>query len=599
MDLHDKIHKLPQLPGVYIYYDISGKIIYIGKAKKLKNRVLSYFNDTLKSSKTEMLVRKIADMDFIVVETEHDALLLENNLIKEHKPKYNVLLKDDKTYPWIVIRKEPFPRVQITRNIMRDGSEYFGPYTSVRYAHQLMNLIRSIYKLRTCKLNLQDNLIKQKKFKVCLQYYIGNCLAPCVERISTNDYDMFILQVRNILKGNISTVIDFIQKNIEQAAENMEFERAHDLKLALEELKRYRSKSMIVSFSLNNIDVFSMLDDDKYVYVNYLRIAQGAVNQIHTIELEKKVDEPKEALLSYSILAIRQLVESHSKEIIVPFMPDVKIPGIKYTIPKVGDKLHLLQLSERNAAYFKLDRDRNRNIRKEDSALSRLTTIKNELKLPRLPHRIECFDNSNTQGTNPVASCVVFLEAKPAKKEYRKFHVKTVVGPDDFASMEEIVYRRYRRVIDEGKELPDLIVIDGGKGQLSAAVNSLQKLELYGKIPIVGLAKRMEEVFYPEDKEPYLLAKNSLALKTLMQIRDEAHRFGITFHRTLRSAPLTKSILREIRGIGERTEEQLVQHFKSVENIKSASIAELTSIVGLSKAQIVYDYFHNQTKGHI
>ncbi|MDL2231204.1 excinuclease ABC subunit UvrC [Porphyromonadaceae bacterium OttesenSCG-928-L07] len=591
-NLQEIINKLPQLPGVYMYYDTSGKIIYIGKAKKLKNRVLSYFNDTKKNRKTDALVRKIHDIRYTVVETEHDALLLENNLIKKHKPKYNILLKDDKTYPWISIKKEPFPRVYITRHLAKDGSEYFGPYTSARFANQLMDLVKSLYKLRTCSLKLNESAITSGKFKVCLQYHIGNCLGPCVNKISEEEYNEFIFQVRSILKGNFAAVIDLISLKIEQAVDALQFEKAHELKQSLDALKKYRSKSTIVNASLNDIDVFSLIEDDRYAYINYLKIVQGAVNQIHSVEIERKLDEEKEELLASAIYEIRQLVNSHSKEVIVPFLPSMQLQGIQYVTPKVGDKQHLLQLSERNAAYFKLDRDRQRDIKKEDSTLTILKTIKNELKLPELPIRIECFDNSNIQGTNPVSSCVVFLNAKPAKKEYRKFHVKTVVGADDFASMEEVVYRRYKRVLEEGKDLPNLIVVDGGKGQLHAAITSLEKLGLYGKIPILGLAERLEEVYYPGDKDPYLLAKNSLALKTLMQIRDEAHRFAITFHKQLRSKSLTKSVLDDIKGIGARTEEQLIHHFKSIEKIKEAGITELTTVVGLSKAQLIYDYFH-------
>ncbi|GHV68376.1 UvrABC system protein C [Bacteroidia bacterium] len=594
-ELQQKIDKLPQQPGVYIYHDKGGKIIYVGKAKKLKSRVLSYFKSGFQNTKTEALVRHIADIEYIVVDSEQDAFLLENNLIKKHKPRYNILLKDDKSYPWISIQKEDFPRVRLTRHLLRDGTEYFGPYTSVHLANKLMELIRALYKLRTCNLKLNELSIQRGRFKVCLEHHIGNCLAPCIGKISESEYNDFILQVRNILKGNISTVIEYVAQKMEESAENMKFEVAHELKLSLELLKTYRSKSTIVSSGLNDMDVFSLIEEERFVYVNYLKIHQGAVNQIYTIEMEKKLDETKESLLSFAIYEIRQLVESKSLEIIVPFMPDIELTGVQYAVPKVGDKQHLLQLSERNAAYYKLDRERQRSIRKEDSSLSILKTIQTELKLPELPYRMECFDNSNIQGTNPVASCVVFVNAKPAKSEYRKFHIKTVVGPDDFASMEEIIYRRYKRILDEGLKLPDLIVIDGGKGQLHAAVSSLEKLDLHGKIPIIGLAKRMEEVYFPGDSDPYLLAKNSITLKTLMHIRDEAHRFGITFHRQIRDKKLTHSVLNEIKGIGGKTEEQLIQHFKSVEKIKSANLTELTSIIGLSKAQVVYEYFrYNQ-----
>ena len=594
--LREKISKLPNLPGVYQYFDSLGNIIYIGKAKNLKNRVVSYLNQTNQSNKTRLLVRNIADLRYIVVETEQDALLLENNLIKKYKPRYNILLKDDKSYPWICIKKEPFPKVFTTRRVIRDGSEYFGPYTSARFANTLMTLINNLYKLRTCNLPLTASAILARKFRVCLEYHIGNCLGPCVGGIPEKEYDEYIVHIRNILKGNVALVIEMMTNKMNEFATELQFEKANEMKEALVALKNYQAKSTIVSYTLNNIDVFSYLEDDHYAYVNYLRIIHGAVNQVHTIALEKKVEEEKEALLSFAILEIRQLVNSHSKEIIVPFYPDVQLTGIQYVIPKIGDKKQLLELSERNVAYFKLDKDRQRAIVKEDSKFNLLKTIKTELKLPTLPHRMECFDNSNTQGTNPVASCVVFIDGKPAKREYRKFHVKTVTGPDDFASMEEIIFRRYSRVLDEGKELPDLIIIDGGKGQLHSAVNSLKKLNLYGKIPIIGLAKRMEEVFYPGDKDPYLLAKNSVSLKTLMHIRDEAHRFGITFHRQLREKPLTKSVLNEIKGIGVKSERQLIVHFKSVENIKTASLAELIAAIGMAKARIVYDYFHSSAE---
>lgn len=593
--LREKISKLPVQPGVYQYFDASGNIIYIGKAKNLKNRVLSYLNKTNQSNKTLLLVRKINDLRYIVVDTEQDALLLENNLIKKYKPRYNILLKDDKTYPWICIKKEHFPRVFITRRLVRDGSEYFGPYTSGRFAHMLMSLINSLYKLRNCNLQLSPETIAAGKFRVCLEYHIGNCLGPCVGTVSEEEYNEFIVNIRNILKGNVSQVIEFMTDRMKKYAADMQFEKAQFMKESLDSLRNYQSKSTIVSTSLNNIDVFSYLEDERYAYVNYLRIVHGAINQVHTIALEKKMDEDKEALFSFAIYEIRQLMRSESKEIIVPFLPDVQLSGIQYIIPKIGDKKQLLELSERNVAYFKLDKDRQRAVVKEDSKFNILKTIKTELKLPAIPHRMECFDNSNTQGTNPVASCVVFIDGKPAKREYRKFHVKTVEGPDDFASMEEIIFRRYRRVLDEGRELPDLIVIDGGKGQLHSAVNSLKKLDLYGKVPVIGLAKRMEEVYYPGDKDPYLLAKNSIALKTLMHIRDEAHRFGITFHRQLREKPLTKSELNSIKGIGGKSEEQLVRHFKSVENIKKASIAELATVVGIKKAEVVYAYFHPDT----
>lgn len=591
--LREKVNKLPDDPGVYQYFDASGTIIYIGKAKNLKNRVLSYLNKSNQSNKTRVLVDKIADLRYIVVNSEQDALLLENNLIKKYKPRYNILLKDDKTYPWICIKKEPFPRVFMTRRYVHDGSEYFGPYTSGKFAHILIHLIKSLFKLRSCQLALNRKAVYDHKFRVCLEYHIGNCLAPCVGKIQEEEYNEFIVQVRNILKGNLSLVMEVMSRKMKLYAENLQFEEANGMKEALEAVRNYQSKSTIVRTSINDTDVFSCIENEKYAYVNYLRIVHGAVIQVHTIELEKKIEEEKEALLSFAILEVRQLVNSQSREIIVPFYPDIQLEGVQYVIPQKGDKKQLLELSERNANYFRIDRERQRSLKKEDSMLNMLKTIKIELKLPTLPHRMECFDNSNIQGTNPVASCVVFIDGKPAKREYRKFHVKTVVGADDFASMEEIIFRRYGRVLDEGLELPDLIVIDGGKGQLHSAVNSLKKLGLYGKVPILGLAKQMEEIYFPEDKDPYLLAKNSTALKTLMHIRDEAHRFGITFHRKLREKALIKSVLSEIKGIGEATEMALLQAFKTVENMKTKSVEELAAVVGRKRAEIVYAYFQS------
>lgn len=592
-NLRKKVSELPTAPGVYQYFDSSGEIIYIGKAKNLKHRVLSYLNKSNQSNKTRILVDRIADLRYIVVNSEQDALLLENNLIKKYKPKYNILLKDDKSYPWICIKKEPYPRVFITRRYVHDGSEYFGPYTSGRFAYILISLIKSLFKLRTCNLALNEKSICNRKFKVCLEYHIGNCPAPCIGKIKEQEYNEFITQVRNILKGNLSSVIEVMTRKMKAYAQAMNFEEAQQMKEALEAIKNYQAKSTIVRTTINDTDVFSYLEDEKYAYVNYLRIVHGAVVQVHTIELEKKIEEEKEALLSFAIYEIRQFVKSTSKEIIVPFLPDVKMEGIAYVVPQRGDKKQLLELSERNVSYFKLDRERQRNMnKKEDSVFNILKTIKLELKLPTLPHRIECFDNSNIQGTNPVAACVVFIDGKPAKREYRKFHVKTVVGANDFASMEEIVYRRYSRVLNEGTELPDLIVVDGGKGQIHSAINSLKRLGLYGKIPLIGLAERMEEIYFPEDKDPYLLAKNSISLKTLMHIRDEAHRFGITFHRKLRTKAQVKSVLNEIKGIGESTETALLQNFKTVESIKSKTIEELSAVIGKKRADIVYRFFH-------
>lgn len=592
-NLREKISELPRRPGVYQYFDASGMIIYIGKAKNLKNRVSSYLSKRNQSNKTLLLVRQIEDLRYIVVDSEQDALLLENNLIKKYKPKYNILLKDDKSYPWICIKKEHFPRVFLTRQYIRDGSEYFGPYTSSKLANTLLNLIRSLFKLRTCHHVLDGKSIFSRKIKACLEYHIGNCLAPCKGRISQEEYQEFIIQIRNILKGNLSLVIQTMNQKMQNYSAQLKFEEADQVKKALSLLRNYQSKSTIVRTTVHDIDVFSYLETEEYAYINYLRVMHGAVIQVHSVELEKKIEE-REAILAFAIYEIRQLMDSHSKEIIVPFLPDVELEGVKYVIPTQGDKKQLLDLSTRNASYFKSDRESRHIVKNEDSIPSLLQTIQEELKLPRLPYRIECFDNSNIQGTHPVSACTVFLNGHPAKREYRKFHVKTVVGADDFATMEEVIFRRYSRVLDEGRDLPDLIVIDGGKGQLHSALKSLRKLDLEGKIPILGLAERMEEIYFPGDNYPYVLGKNSLALKTLMHIRDEAHRFGITFHRKLREKSQTISVLSSIPGIGKETELSLLQQFKSVSEIASRSFEELAAVIGKKKAGIIYHYFRNE-----
>ena len=592
-NLREKISELPHRPGVYQYFDASGTIIYIGKAKNLKNRVSSYLSKRNQSNKTLLLVRQIEDLRYIVVDSEQDALLLENNLIKKYKPKYNILLKDDKSYPWICIKKEHFPRVFLTRQYIRDGSEYFGPYTSSKLANTLLNLIRSLFKLRTCHHVLDGKSIFSRKIKACLEYHIGNCLAPCEGRISQEEYQEFIIQIRNILKGNLSLVIQTMNQKMQNYSAQLKFEEADQVKKALSLLRNYQSKSTIVRTTVHDIDVFSYLETEEYAYINYLRVMHGAVIQVHSVELEKRIEE-REAILAFAIYEIRQLMDSHSKEIIVPFLPDVELKGVKYVIPTQGDKKQLLDLSTRNASYFKSDRESRHIVKNEDSIPSLLQTIQEELKLPRLPYRIECFDNSNIQGTHPVSACTVFLNGHPAKREYRKFHVKTVVGADDFATMEEVIFRRYSRVLDEGRDLPDLIVIDGGKGQLHSALKSLRKLDLEGKIPILGLAERMEEIYFPGDNYPYVLGKNSLALKTLMNIRDEAHRFGITFHRKLREKSQTISVLSSIPGIGKETELSLLQQFKSVSEIASKPFEELAAVIGKKRAGIIYHYFRNE-----
>ena len=592
-NLRKKIAELPLSPGVYQYFDKNNKIIYIGKAKKLRNRVSSYLNKSNQAAKTKLLVTQICDLQYIVVKTEQDALLLENNLIKKYKPKYNILLKDDKGYPWIAISKDEYPKVTITRNLIRGRADYFGPYTNVRYANTLINLFQSIFKLRTCNLPLTQKSIFSGKFKVCLEYHIGNCEAPCVAKISKEKYTENIELVRNILKGNLSIVLKYLENRMEKYSKNMDFEKAHELKLSFELLKDHQSKSTILSTSLESIDVFSYIDAENYAYVNYLRIIKGAVNQVYTVQIIKKTDESESEIFSSTIFEIRNMVGSASKTIIVPFVPEFQLNNVNYIVPQKGDKKQLLELSLRNANFFKLDKDKDRsNKTKAYSTMNKLLSIKKDLKLPTLPHRIECFDNSNIQGTNPVASCVVFIDGKPAKREYRKFHIKTVVGADDFASMEEIIYRRYKRRLDENAELPDLIVVDGGKGQLHAALNSLEKLDLLAKVPIVGLAKQMEEIYYPGDSNPYILAKTSIALKVLMFARDEAHRFGITFHRSLRELKFIDTELQNIDNIGPSTIQKLMERFKSVNNVKNATLQELLSCTNLDRAQAIYLYFH-------
>lgn len=594
--LKNIIKNLPNLPGVYQFFDKDGNIIYIGKAKNLKKRVSSYFTKTHDDSpKTRILVRKITDIKHIIVKNENDALLLENNLIKKYKPRYNVLLKDDKTYPWICIKNENFPRVFQTRNVVKDGSLYFGPYTSVMTVRTILDLLHKIYKLRTCKLNLTNENIKQGKFKVCLEYHINNCLAPCVAKQTSEDYNEKIEQIKNILKGNVGSVIKYLTQQMQEYAQNLEFEKAQDLKEKIERLKQYQSKSTVVNVNINDVDVFTVSDDEKYAYVNYMRIINGAVIQSFTSEVKKKLDEEKQDILLQSIVEIRQRFNSTAKEIIVPFELDFEIEGAKINVPKIGDKKKLLDLSQRNVMYFHKDRKKHyENLDPMKNVQRKLEQVKKDLHLTELPYHIEGFDNSNIQGTNPVASCVVFKNAKPSKKDYRHFKIKTVEGPNDFASMEEIIFRRYSRLLNENKELPQLIVIDGGKGQLSAAVSSLKKLNLYGKIAIIGIAKKLEEIYFPNDQYPILLNKNSETLKLIQHIRNESHRFGITFHRQLRSKNFIKTQLDEIKGIGDKTKQKLLKKYKTIENIKDADFEDISALIGKQKAKILFEYFREK-----
>jgi excinuclease ABC subunit C len=582
---------IPDNPGVYQFIDASGVIIYVGKAKNLKKRVTSYFSKN-QSGKTIALLRKTSDIRHIVVDNESDALLLENNLIKKHQPRYNILLKDDKTFPWICIKNEPFPRVFSTRNPVRDGSVYFGPYTSGLMVKTLISFIRQLYKLRTCTHNLIKSNIEAGKFKVCLEYHLGNCKAPCVGKQAENDYLENIDQIRDILKGNISTVIDHLKKTMLRYSEELRFEEAQSVKEKIEILSRFRSKSTIVSNTIRNVDVFAITQESDNAYVNYLKVIEGAVNQALTIELKIRIDEEKESILGFAITEIRQRLSSDSPEIILPFKPDILLTKVKYTVPRAGEKLKLLELAERNAIYYKLEQKKKRMEHSPQVRTGKnLEKLKNDLHMPDLPVHIECFDNSNIMGTNPVAACVVFRNARPSKNEYRHFNIKTVTGPDDFSSMEEIVFRRYRRMIEENQKTPQLVIIDGGKGQLSSAMKSIDKLGLREKVTVIGIAKKLEEIYFPEDSVPIYLDKNSISLKIIQNLRNEAHRFGINFHRDKRSSEMIKSNLDQIKGIGPKTKEILLKHFESVDKIKNASSEELENLVGSAKTSILSGYF--------
>jgi len=594
--IHHKLRSLSKKPGIYQFFDKDGKIIYVGKAKVLKNRVNSYFNsEHLASGKTRIMVRKIADFKTIVVETELDALLLENNLIKKYQPRYNILLKDDKTYPWICIKKEPYPRIFSTRRLIKDGSEYFGPYASVKMMNTLLDLIRQLYPIRTCNYNLSSKNIEAEKFKVCLEYHIGKCLGPCVGLQTLEDYEKDVSEIRLIIKGNIRQIAIMLNKKMQEYAETMEFEKAQAIKEKLEQLNRYQSKSTVVSSSIKNVDVFSIVSDAASGYVNFLRVVDGAIIQGHTLELKKKLEESNEELLLSGIVELRNRFGSHCKEIIVPFKPDMNFGEAKWLVPQRGDKKSLLELSDRNATYYMLEQHKQlASVDPEKNTRRILTQLQKDLRMNELPEHIECFDNSNLQGSHPVAACVVFKNAKPSKKEYRHFNIKTVEGPDDFASMEEVVYRRYKRMLDEGQSLPQLIIIDGGKGQLSSSLKSLDELDLRGKITIVGVAKRLEEIYFPGDSLPIYINKRSESLKLIQHLRNEAHRFGITFHRNKRSKAAINSKLTDIKGIGFRTAQQLLWKFKSVKRVRDATLEELEDAVNKRAAKTVYDYFSKE-----
>ena len=586
-----QIQSLPDGPGVYQYYDKEDKILYVGKAKNLKKRVASYFNKIHDTAKTNVLVKKIVTIKHIVVPTETDALLLENNLIKTLQPRYNVLLRDDKTYPWICIKKEPFSRIFPTRRMVKDGSEYFGPYTSFKTVNTILELIKELYPLRTCNYDLSKNNIEAYKFKVCLEYHIGNCKGPCEGYELLENYQKQVDAIREILKGNFKESQREFKKLMNDFASKMQFEEAQKIKEKINVLENYQSRSTIINPKITNIDVFSIVSDESAAFINFLQISHGSIIRSHTMEIKKKLDETDAELLELAIIELRERFQLLSKEIIVPFKVDLG-ENVKITVPQLGDKKQILDLSIRNAKFYRIEQLKQLQIVDPERHSNRIMAqMQKDLRLTEEPRHIECFDNSNIQGTNPVSACVVFKEGKPSKKDYRHFNIKTVVGPDDFASMEEVVYRRYKRMLDENQPLPQLIIIDGGKGQLSSALKSIDELGLRGKIAIIGIAKRLEELFYPGDSVPLYLDKKSETLKVIQQLRNEAHRFGITFHRDKRSKSALNSSIESIPGIGEKTMLSLIQHFKSVKRLKLASEKEISDVVGVSKAKKITDFY--------
>jgi len=588
---------LPQKPGVYQYFDVDGNIIYIGKAKILKNRVSSYFTGQHQGTKTAVLVRKIVDIKYIVVESEMDALLLENSLIKKHKPRYNILLKDDKTYPSIVIKKEPFPRIFATRQVIKDGSEYHGPYASVKVMHAVLDLVRRLYPIRSCSLSLTKENIEAGKFKVCLEYHLGNCMGPCEGKQSLANYEESVENIRKIIKGNYGEAIRELRTLMSQSAADYRFEEAQLLKEKIETLESFQARSTIVNPSIHNVDVFTIASDANSGFVNFIKIMNGVIVQGYTAEIKKKMDESDRELLEFAIIDIRERLQSNAKEICVQIPLELEIPGVEISLPIRGDKKKLVELSQRNSNGYMLDVHKQQEIVDPERHVNRIMeTLKADLHLKELPVHIECFDNSNIQGTNPVSACVVFKNAKPSKGDYRKFNVKTVEGPNDFDTMKEAVYRRYHRLVTEGESLPQLIIIDGGKGQLGAALESLEKVGLRGKIAIIGIAKRLEEIYFPGDSLPIYLDKRSESLKLIQQLRDEAHRFGLSHHRDRRSKDALRSEITEIPGVGFRTTQQLIFHFKTVKKVKEASLEQLGEVVNKKMAKLVFEYFRAADK---
>ncbi|NEU07572.1 excinuclease ABC subunit C [Flavihumibacter sp. R14] len=593
-DHRSALKKIPGRPGVYQFYDVGGELIYIGKAKNLKNRVGSYFNkDTYKiNAKTRVLVSKIQNITFTIVDTEIDAWLLENSLIKKHQPRYNVLLKDDKTYPWIVIKHERFPRIYWTRNLIKDGSTYFGPYASVSMMHTILGMVKEIYPLRTCNLPLTPANIESGKFRVCLEYQIGNCKGPCQAFQTEEDYHQNIEEIKDILNGKTGAIIRRLKNELDQSIADLNFELAHRLKRKYELLEKYQSKSTIVNSSISDVDVFSIASDEKHAFINYLKVMNGTVTTTQTLELKKRVEESDVDLLTIAISEFRTRFNSHSREIIVPFEIDWVDTGIKFTVPKLGEKKKLLDLSQKNVAFFKREKlEHYEKLNPEVRTERLLNQMMTDLRLNQLPRHIECFDNSNFQGKFPVSSIVVFKDTKPSKKDYRHFNVKTVEGPNDFATMEEAVHRRYRRMLEEGETLPQLIVIDGGKGQLSSAMKSLKLLGIETQVTVIGIAKRLEEIYYPNDPYPLYLDKKSESLKIIQQLRDEAHRFGITFHRLKRNKATLATELESIPGVGRTSADKLLRKFKSVKNIRLASETQLLEVLNIKQVKALTDYF--------
>ncbi|MCM1332551.1 MAG: excinuclease ABC subunit UvrC [Bacteroides sp.] len=596
-ELKEKISILPETPGCYLYYDSAGTVIYVGKAKNLKRRVSSYFNRTHDSVRTNLLVRNIADMRYIVVPTEQDALNLENSLIKEYKPHYNVLLKDDKSYPWIVVTKEHYPRVFLTRTRIKDGSKYYGPYTNTGVAKAVLNLIRELYPVRTCRHAITPEYVKRGKGRLCLEYHLKNCLGCCKGMIDEQEYGAMIDNVKKILSGDTQELLDYLKNDMMRLAGELRFEEAQMLKEKYELIARYQSKSVIVSQTLDDIDVFGVEDDKEVVYVNYMHVRRGAIVRSITLEYKRRLDESVEQILGYAIMEIAEKFQLKYDEILVPVLPEIPLDGVVFNVPKRGDKLKLLEVSTHNARQNKIDSLKMMEKHDPEKRVERtLVRMMSDFRLKVLPVHIECFDNSNIQGTNPVASCVVFKNAKPSKKDYRHFNIKTVEGPDDFASMKEVLTRRYTRLMEEGEDLPQLIVVDGGKGQLSAAVEALDEIGLRGTIAVVGIAKRLEEIYFPGDSIPLYIDKNSESLRVVQHLRDEAHRFGITHHRNRRSKSQIVSELDEIKGIGEKSKEALLQAFKSVKRIKEAPIDKLADVVGPAKASLIYNSLHPENE---